>query len=112
VINVKEDLWKFIATALGSALVAGMLASYNVGRNQVTRDDLRNDMPAMIAQYSPYTVDAKAIAVQLQSLKDAMNENTSAHTAQYQHIEDQISQMQADLARVAAKSGVTAHPNN
>lgn len=95
---------------LAGLFVGAIGMAYTVGRNVITKDDLKNQMPALIAEYSPYTQDAKAIAVELGTLKESVELNTSMHTEQYQHIEDQITQIQTDLARVAAKSGVTAHP--
>ena len=104
------EFYKRLSFTVIGAAVGISLTAFSMGRSAVTRDDLRTDMPAMIAQYSPYTADAKAIAVQLQQLKDQNTTASVNNTQQYQHIEDQISQMQEDIARIAAKSGITAHP--
>lgn len=84
--------------------VGGMLVTaFTVGRSAVTRDDLQRDMPQLIAQYSPYTADAKDIADQLRQLKDEVESERADDAQHYQHIEDQISQLQIDATRLAAK---------
>jgi hypothetical protein len=93
------DWYKTAATLLlGIVLSSG--AHWIFGpKNVLTQEDLVKLMPAMIAQYSPYTGDAKNLSTQLQALHDEQVRQGA-----------QIGQMSVDVGRISEKIGVTAHP--
>ncbi len=97
---MKESIWRHLFFGVLGCLAGMLLMAFSIGRNIVTRDDV----PALIAQYSPYTTDAEAIKVQL--------------TQQAQEIgamQTQISRLDVAVARISEKLGVAAiaaHPSS
>jgi hypothetical protein len=90
---VKDHIWRHLFFGVVGCLSGMLMMAFSLGHNVVTRDDV----PSLIAQYSPYTTDAEAIKVQL--------------TQQAQEIGDmqaQIRQLDLDVARVSEKLGVHA----
>ena len=97
-----NGIWKTIALMLASALISGTGAWLVSAHNVVTKEEL----PALIQVQNPYTQDAKDIKNKLDEMKarlDKMDEHIL-------HQDDHIIQMGQDVANIAAKSGVTAHP--
>lgn len=74
-----------------------ILMAFSLGHNVVTRDD----MPALIAQYSPYTTDAEAIKVQLTEQAQEIGE-----------MQEQIRQLDLGVAQISAKLGISARSAN
>ncbi len=90
---MKERIWRHLFFGVLGCLAGMLLMAFSIGRNIVTRDDV----PALIAQYSPYTTDAEAIKVQL--------------TQQAQEIgamQTQINRLDVAVARISEKLGVAA----
>lgn len=94
-----EGLYQKIALFLAGVVLSGISAWFIGPKNAVTKEDLERMMPSMIAQYSPYTGDAKNIGTQLQALHDEQVRQGA-----------QINQMAVDVGRISEKVGVTAHP--
>lgn len=92
---MKEHIWRHLFfSALGC--VAGMsMMAFSVGRSIVTRDDV----PALIAQYSPYTADAEAIKAQL-----------AQQARQISAMQTQIQRLEIGVAQISEKLGVPAQP--
>lgn len=98
-----SDIYKMMTAALLGALLAGAGFWLSFPRNVVTKDDFDKLMPGMIAQYSPYSQDAKNISAQLQALHDEqLRQNAS--------VDQRLAQMAVDIGRVSEKVGVSAHP--
>ena len=93
------DVWKYIATSAVSIVLAGMVFFVISPKNVVTEDQLRRDMPGYITQYSTYTQDAKDISSRLAAIDKTL-------TIMQARQEQQAS----DIAVIASKSHVTAHP--
>ncbi len=91
----REGLYKTIALCLASALVSMLGAYYMATKNAVTKDEL----PAIIQQNNPYTKDAADIKSKLDDLRERVI-----------RLDDYQKQIGQDVAGIAAKSGVTAHP--
>lgn len=93
--KASNDVYKTISMCLGSALLTLAGAYFTMSRNAVSRDE----MPALVQQNNPYVQDAKDIKAKLDDLRDRVI-----------HLDDHQRQMGEDVAAIAAKAGVTAHP--
>ena len=92
--------WYKTTTVFLAGVVMSLVGSLLlVPRNVLTKDDLDRLMPQYIAEYSPYTGDAKNIATQLQELHD---QNIAT--------QERLRQIQIDVANISAKVHVTADP--
>ena len=97
-----NGIWKTAALCLVSALISMTGAYFVVARSMVTKEEL----PTLIQVDNPYTQDAKDIKNKLDELKlrlDRLDEHIL-------HQDDHIIQMGQDVANIATKAGVTAHP--
>ena len=90
-----DGIWKTAALVLSSSLVSMMGAYFLATKNAVSKDEL----PAIIQQNNPYTKDAADIKSKLDDLKERVIK-----------LDDYQKQIGQDVANIAAKSGVTAHP--
>jgi hypothetical protein len=92
---VRESIWRHLFFGVIGCLGGMLIMAFSVGRNVVTRDDI----PALIAQYSPYTTDAEAIKVQL-------GQQAQEIGAMQAHIQ----QLEVGVAQISEKLGIPAHP--
>jgi hypothetical protein len=92
---VKEHIWRHLFFGVLGCLAGMLLMAFSIGRNIVTRDDV----PALIAQYSPYTTDAEAIKAQL-----------AQQAQQIAAMQSQIQHLEIGVAQISDKLGVTAPP--
>lgn len=92
---MKEHIWRHLFFGVLGCLAGMLLMAFSIGRNIVTRADV----PALIAQYSPYTTDAEVIKVQLAQ----QAEQIGAMQSQIQHLE-------IGVAQISDKLGVAAPP--
>lgn len=92
---MKEHIWRHLVFGVLGCLAGMLLMAFSIGRNIVTRDDV----PALIAQYSPYTTDAEAIKAQLAE----QAQQIGAMQSQVQHLE-------IGVAQISDKLGVAAPP--
>lgn len=90
-----NDVYKTVSMCLASALLTLAGAYFATTKNAVTKDEV----PALVQQNNPYTQDAKDIKAKLDDLRDRVI-----------HLDDHQRQMGEDVAAIAAKAGVTAHP--
>jgi hypothetical protein len=97
-----NGIWKTTALMLASALVSGVGAWLVLAHNVVTKEEL----PALVQVQNPYTQDAKDIKDKLDEMK-ARLDKLDEHIL---HQDDHIIQMGQDVANIATKAGVTAHP--
>lgn len=89
---MKEHVWRHLFFGVVGCLGGMLLMAFSLGHNVVTRDD----MPALIAQYSPYTADAEAIKVQLTQQAQEIGE-MQAH----------VQQLELGVAQISEKLGVS-----
>lgn len=89
---MKEHIWRHLFFGVVGCLGGMIMMSFSFGRSVVTRDD----MPALIAQYSPYTTDAEAIKVQLTEQAREIGE-----------MQEQIRQLDLGVAQISEKLGVS-----
>jgi hypothetical protein len=90
-----NDIYRTLTLCLASALVSMVSAYLIATHNIVTREEL----PALIQQNNPYVQDAKDIKNKLDDLRERVI-----------RLDDYQKQIGQDVADVAAKSGVSAHP--
>ena len=90
-----NGIYKTVSLCLASAFISLTGAYFVASHNVVTKEEL----PALIQQNNPYTQDAKDIKSKLDDLKERI--------ILLDAYQKQIGQ---DVANIAAKSGVTAHP--
>ena len=90
---MKEHIWRHLFFGVAGCLGGMLLMAFSVGHNVVTRDD----MPALIAQYSPYTTDAEAIKVQL-----------AQQAQEIGGMQTQVQQLELGVAQISAKLGISA----
>ena len=93
--STPTDIYKTVTVALGSILVTFIGVYFTSNHNAVTKEEL----PGLIQQYSPYTVDAKSIQSKLDELAIEQAKTT-----------EQLHQLQIDTARISEKLGVPASP--
>jgi hypothetical protein len=91
----RNGIYKMVAACLLSAVVALIGAYFVATHNAVTKEEL----PALMEQHNPYTQDQKDIKSKLDDLKERVI-----------RLDDYQKQIGQDIANVAAKAGVTAHP--
>lgn len=80
-------------------IVTGCTSWFLYPRNAITKDDLKEIVPAMVQSNNPYTLDQRNISTQLLALHDEQVRQGA-----------QIQQMAVDVGRISEKVGVTAHP--
>jgi uncharacterized membrane protein len=90
-----NGIYKIIAVCLMGVVVSVVGAYFAASHNVVTKEEL----PALIQQNNPYTQDAKDIKSKLDDLKERIIK-----------LDDYQKQIGQDVADIAAKSGVSAHP--
>lgn len=90
---MKEHIWRHLFFGVLGCLAGMLLMAFSIGRNIVTRDDV----PALIAQYSPYTTDAEAIKAQL-----------AQQAQQVAAMQTQIQRLEIGVAQISEKLGVAA----
>jgi hypothetical protein len=91
---VKEHIWRHLFFGVVGCLSGMLMMAFSLGHNVVTRDD----MPALIAQYSPYTADAEAIKVQL-----------TDQAREIGAMQMQVEQLELGVAQISEKLGISAH---
>jgi hypothetical protein len=89
------DIYKTLTITLASIVVTLIGAYFLAARNVVTKEEL----PGLIQQYSPYTVDSKDIKTKLDELRFEQIRTT-----------EQVRQLQIDTARIGEKLGVPGTP--
>jgi septal ring factor EnvC (AmiA/AmiB activator) len=92
---MKEHIRRHLFFAVVGCVGGMLLMAFSIGRNIVTRDDV----PALIAQYSPYTADAEAIKAQL-----------TQQAQQIDAMQTQIQRLEVGVAQISEKLGVPAPP--
>lgn len=102
------DYWQTTAVFLAGVCLSAITAWFTAPRNVLSKDDLDRLMPAMVAQYSPYTQDQKNIAMQLQALKEVQLRQGDEQIRQGAAMQ----QVAVDVGRISEKVGVTAHPSS
>jgi hypothetical protein len=90
-----NGIYKVAAISLASIVISLIGAYFVATHNTVTKEEL----PALIIQNNPYIQDAKDIKSKLDDLKERVI-----------RLDDYQKQIGQDVANVAAKAGVTAHP--
>lgn len=92
---MKEHIWRHLFFGVLGCLAGMLMMAFSIGRNIVTRDDV----PALIAQYSPYTADAEAIKAQL-----------AQQAQQISAMQAQVQRLEIGVAQISEKLGVAAPP--
>ena len=92
---MKETIWQRLFFSVVGCLGGMLMMAFSLGRNVVTRAD----MPALIAQYSPYTAGAEAIKVQLTEQAQEIGE-----------MQTQIRQLDLGVAGISENLGVSTPP--
>lgn len=90
-----SDIYKNATMVLATALISMTGAYFLATKNAVSKDEL----PAIIKLNNPYENDAKDIKNKLDDLRDRVIK-----------LDVQQRQIGVDIAGIAAKAGVTAHP--
>ena len=88
---MKEHIWRHLFFGVVGCLGGMLMMGFSLGHNVLTRDD----MQALIAQYSPYTTDAEAIKVQLTEQAQEIGE-----------MQMQIRQLDLGVAQISEKLGI------
>lgn len=91
---MKEHIWRHLFFGVTGCLGGMLLMAFSLGHNVVTRDD----MPALIAEYSPYTADAEAIKVQLTQQAQEIGE-----------MQTHVQQLELGVAQISEKLGISTH---
>lgn len=71
--DVGVDVWKYLATALGSSVLTGVTAWFLIGNQVVTRPE----MVEYVERYSPFVVQRGELLATIRQLENASKDNLS-----------------------------------